>query len=51
MYISGLGLNFQLCSEGFFLSGRPQSVLLSIISTYSGYEVFETKWNAFSLQS
>jgi hypothetical protein len=23
----GLGLNFRLCSEGYFLSGRPLSVI------------------------
>ena len=30
----GLGLNFWPCSEGYFLSGRPQSVLLTILSPF-----------------
>ena len=32
----GLGLNFWPCSEGYFLSGRPQSVSISINFHYSG---------------
>ena len=30
----GVGVNFRACSEGFFLAGRPQSVILEIVEAF-----------------
>ena len=37
----GVGVNFRLCSEGYFLSGRPQSVDLTLACYLDHYSILK----------
>ena len=47
----GVGVNFRPCSEGYFLSGRPQSVNRAIVQENSSHKVTIPKIGSRALKA